>query len=60
MRPGAMIVEKRPKARRACLNCDRKFVTTISVSLCPACSARVSDLLRSELVVNALVVRPLR
>jgi hypothetical protein len=38
-RPGGiLIIERRPRRPRACLNCDRVFVTTPATRLCGHCS----------------------
>jgi hypothetical protein len=43
--PGPMIVERRRKASRRCLSCDRRrFVTVATTRLCPVCTVRAEAL----------------
>jgi hypothetical protein len=42
--PGPQIMEKRPKAPRRCLNCDKLVRTTVSARLCSTCSERARHL----------------
>ena len=42
--PGPQVRERRPKARRACLGCDRMMLTTCASRLCRLCLRRAADL----------------
>lgn len=41
---GPQVHERRPKARRPCLRCDRMMLTTCASRLCRPCRARGADL----------------
>lgn len=41
---GPQVRERRPKARRPCLGCDRMMLTTRASRLCPHCLLRAADL----------------
>jgi hypothetical protein len=40
---GPVIVERRPRRPRTCLNCDRTMVTTVDTRLCPTCTTRAAS-----------------
>ena len=42
--PGPQVHERRPKARRACLGCDRIMLTTCASRLCRLCLRRAAGL----------------
>ena len=42
--PGPQVCERRPKARRPCLGCDRMMLTTCAARLCRLCLVRTADL----------------
>jgi len=42
--PGPQVRERRPKARRRCLGCDRMMLTTCASRLCRLCLLRAADL----------------
>jgi hypothetical protein len=42
--PGPQVHERRPKARRHCLGCDRMMLTTCAERLCRLCLRRAADL----------------
>ena len=42
--PGPQVRERRPKARRPCLGCDRMMLTTCASRLCRLCLLRAADL----------------
>jgi|SRR5512134_543084 hypothetical protein len=42
--PGPHVHERRPKARRPCLGCDRMMLTTCASRLCRLCRHRAADL----------------
>ena len=42
--PGPQVHERRPKARRPCLGCDRMMLTTCASRLCRLCLLRAADL----------------
>jgi hypothetical protein len=42
--PGPQVRERRPKAPRACLGCDRMMLTTCASRLCRLCLRRAADL----------------
>ena len=42
--PGPQVHERRPKARRPCLRCDRMMLTTCASRLCRLCLLRAADL----------------
>jgi len=42
--PGPQVRERRPKARRPCLGCDRLMLTTCASRLCRLCLLRAADL----------------
>ena len=42
--PGPQVRERRPKARRPCLGCDRMILTTCASRLCRPCLLRAADL----------------
>ncbi len=42
--PGPLVRERRPKARRPCLGCDRMMQTTRASRLCRLCLLRAADL----------------
>ena len=42
--PGPKVRERRPKARRPCLGCNRIMVTTCASRLCRLCLVRAADL----------------
>ncbi len=41
---GPQVCERRPKARRPCLGCDRMMLTTCASRLCRLCLLRAADL----------------
>ncbi|HSE04346.1 MAG TPA: hypothetical protein VLK35_09380 [Methylomirabilota bacterium] len=41
---GPKVHDRRPKARRPCLGCDRLMVTTCASRLCRLCLLRAADL----------------
>jgi len=41
---GPQVHERRPKARRPCLGCDRMMLTTCAARLCRLCLVRTADL----------------
>ena len=42
--PGPQVRERRPKARRRCLGCDRMMLTTCASRLCRPCLLRAAHL----------------
>ncbi len=42
--PGPQVRERRPKARRPCLGCNRIMVTTCASRLCRLCLLQAADL----------------
>jgi len=42
--PGPQVRERRPKARRPCLGCNRMMLTTCAVRLCRVCRLQATDL----------------
>jgi len=42
--PGPQVRERRPKARRPCLGCNRMMVTTCASRLCRFCLLQAADL----------------
>ncbi|MGH8570822.1 MAG: hypothetical protein ACREXU_23155 [Gammaproteobacteria bacterium] len=42
--PGPQVRERRPKAQRPCLGCDRMMLTTRASRLCPPCLLWAADL----------------
>jgi hypothetical protein len=41
--PGPRLRERRPKAHRPCLGCDRTILTTCAARLCRVCRLRAAD-----------------
>ena len=41
--PGPRLRERRPKAQRPCLGCDRRILTTCASRLCRLCRLRTAD-----------------
>jgi hypothetical protein len=42
--PGPLVHERRPRARRPCLGCDRMMLTTCASRLCRGCLLRAANL----------------